>query len=67
LARIRGFLTAPARLGEEASVRTLIGRRVTGILSDVNPRNPADFGSPVPELLELGVRARLMLEEAERR
>jgi 2-amino-4-ketopentanoate thiolase alpha subunit len=61
-ARIRGFLLADAALGADATVRTLAGREVTGRLTDVEPRNPADFGDPVPDLLRLGLEARRVLE-----
>lgn len=67
VARIRGFLAEPASIGEEATVRTLLGRDVAGRLTGVNPRNPADFGDPVPELLALGVAARRALEGHESR
>jgi hypothetical protein len=63
VARIRGFLIEPAALGDEATVRTLLDREVTGRLTAVNPRNQADFGDPVPELLALGLAARRALEE----
>ena len=63
VARIRGFLIAPALIGDDVTVRTLVGREVTGVLTEVNPRNPADFGNPVPELLDLGSRARQALDE----
>jgi 2-amino-4-ketopentanoate thiolase alpha subunit len=62
VARIRGFLLADAPMHADATVRTLTGREVTGRLTDVNPRNPADFGDPVPELLRLGAEARRSLE-----
>jgi hypothetical protein len=62
VARIRGFLTTDAPMGADATVRTLAGRQVTGQLTDVNPRNPADFGDPVPELLQVGGEARRSLE-----
>jgi hypothetical protein len=67
VARIRGFLVASAPIGADATVRTLVGREVTGVLTAVNPRNPADFGDPVPELLELGARARQALDALEPR
>jgi 2-amino-4-ketopentanoate thiolase alpha subunit len=67
VARVRGFLNEPASLGETATVHTLVGRKVAGRLTDVNPRNPADFGDPVPELLALGVAARAALEESRSR
>lgn len=63
VARIRGFLQTDTKLGEEASVRTLADREVRGRLSAVNPRNPADFGNPVPELLQLGGEARRSLKD----
>jgi 2-amino-4-ketopentanoate thiolase alpha subunit len=66
VARIRGFLLAAAQMGSQVTVRTLSGRQVTGLLTAVNPRNPADFGNPVPELLRLGDEARRTLEEAAR-
>lgn len=64
VARIRGFLVESVPMGGEATVRTLLGREVTGELTSVNPRNPADFGDPVPELLQLGLAARRALDEA---
>ena len=62
VARIRGFLQTDAPMGGNATVRTLVGRGVTGRLTDVNPRNPADFGDPVPELLRVGGEARRSLD-----
>jgi hypothetical protein len=62
VARIRGFLVEDAVKGSEATVETLIGRQVRGLLSAVNPRNPADFGDPVPDLLRIGARVRSSLE-----
>ncbi len=62
VARIRGFLIASALIGDDVMVRTLVGREVTGVLTAVNPRNPADYGNPVPELLDLGARARQALD-----
>jgi hypothetical protein len=62
VARVRGFLVEPARLGEDARIRTLAGRVVSGRLSDATPRNPADFGDPVADLLEVGLGERSRLE-----
>lgn len=63
VARIRGFLVADASMGTQATVRTLAGRQLSGRLTAVNPRNPADFGNPIQELLRLGRDARRSLEE----
>ena len=62
VARIRGFLQSAAPIGAEVSVTTLTGRSVTGRLRAVNPRNPADFGNPIAELLVVGAAARRSLE-----
>jgi hypothetical protein len=62
VARIRGFLVAQARIGAQATVRTLTGRSVRGELTAVNPRNPADFGNPEPDLLRLGQAAREVID-----
>jgi hypothetical protein len=62
VARIRGFLLTDAPIDGAATVSTLTGRRVSGQLTDVNPRNAADFGNPVPELLRVGTDARRSLE-----
>lgn len=67
VARIRGFLVASSLIGDDCTVRTLLGREVTGTLTAVNPRNPADFGDPVPELLRLGMQARQTLDEVDSR
>lgn len=67
VARIRGFLTADAALGESATIRTLTGRSVEGVLTTLEPRNPADFGNPIPELLRLGADARERLDRESRR
>jgi hypothetical protein len=63
VARIRGFLVDTAELGGPATVLTLLDRAVSGELIAVNPRNPADFGDPVPELLRLGREGRRALDE----
>jgi hypothetical protein len=60
--RTRGFLAGAAALGQRATVVTLTGRSVQGRLRAVHPRNPADFGEPVAELLAIGPRSRRELE-----
>jgi 2-amino-4-ketopentanoate thiolase alpha subunit len=62
VARIRGFLANETPLGAEATIRTLTGRSVSGRLTVVDPRNPADFGDPVPDLLRLGQAARQAID-----
>ena len=65
-ARVRGFLVAPARMGATAEVRTQAERVVAGRLRAVLPRNPADFGDPSPELLQVGKEMKRRLESDQR-
>ena len=48
--RVKGFLVAPAAIGEEAEIETSTGRRLRGTLTGVNPVYSHGFGSPIPEL-----------------
>jgi hypothetical protein len=52
--RVSGFLLDDAAFGEEARVRTLIGRELSGSLTTVNPSYGHSFGETVQELLEIG-------------
>jgi len=61
--RVKGFLAEPAILGEEAQIVTPSGRRLRGILADVNPGYTHSFGSPIPELLRIGLEVRTILRE----
>ncbi len=56
--RVRGFLLDDAEVGGPARVRTLADRVIEGILADASPRFVHDFGSAVPELLQVGVEVR---------
>jgi AKP thiolase subunit OrtA len=62
-ARVRGFLVAPAREGDLATVRTQADRMVTGTLRTALPRNPADFGDPEPALLEVATALQARLRQ----
>lgn len=63
--RVKGFLTAPAVLGEEAEIETPAGRRLRGTLVEVNPAYTHGFGPPIPELSTIGLEVRAMLRELE--
>ncbi len=54
LLRVSGFLQADAELGQEARIRTIIGRELSGTLRTVNPSYSHSFGQTVPELLTIG-------------
>jgi 2-amino-4-ketopentanoate thiolase alpha subunit len=61
VARIRGFLSRGRDVGEPAEIRTVIGRRIEGVLHSVNPPFEHDFGRAVPELLPIGGELRELL------
>jgi len=58
---VKGFAQSEADLGEDLTVETMTGRRVTGQLSAINPGYFHTFGRPIPELTHVGadLRARL--------
>ena len=59
--RVKGFLTAPAALGDEAEIITPAGRKLGGVLTAVNPAYSHGFGAPIPELSAIGGRVRALL------
>ena len=60
---VKGFLAEPATLGEKVEIVTPSGRRLRGILTDVNPGYTHSFGSPILELLTIGREVRTILRE----
>lgn len=51
---VDGFLEHPARVGEEATIRSIIGRTHTGVVSRINPSYTHSFGDTVDEILTIG-------------
>ena len=41
-------------MGEELTIETITGRKVTGALSAVNPGYFITYGNPIPELTHVG-------------
>lgn len=58
---VKGFAQGDAAAGEELTIETMTGRRVSGVLSAVNPGYFITYGEPIPELAHVGrdLRARL--------
>ncbi|OJX38056.1 MAG: hypothetical protein BGO78_08465 [Chloroflexi bacterium 44-23] len=52
--RVSGFLEHDADLGEECTIRTIIGRLLIGRMTQVNPGYSHSFGKTVAELLSIG-------------
>lgn len=50
--RTRGILIDGGEIGDEVSIMTASGRRVTGALEVVDPGDTHTFGSPPPALVE---------------
>ena len=65
--RVKGFLVSDAKLGDEAEVLTPAKRVVRGKLSEVNPTYDHGFGPPIPELVNIGMEVRDILEESRRK
>lgn len=61
--KVKGFLMAPASLGEEAEIETSAGRRLRGTLTEVNPAYSHSFGLPIPELSTIAEEVSAILRE----
>ena len=61
--RVKGFLVAPAAIGEEAEIETSTGRYLMGMLTEVNPVYSHGFGSPVPELSAIATEVSAILRQ----
>jgi len=58
---VKGFLLDNAEIGEQVSIKTIIGRIEMGELIEVNPRFTHDFGDAIPQLINIGIKARELL------
>lgn len=63
--RVKGFLDHDATVGDEVQITTPAGRRITGMLSAVNPAYTHRFGMPITELTSIGSELRAILEAGE--
>jgi hypothetical protein len=59
--RVKGFLAAPAVLGQEGEIMTPAGRRLRGTVTEVNPAYRHGFGPPIAELATIGQELRALL------
>jgi hypothetical protein len=64
--RVKGFLVAPACVGDDAEIVTRAGRHLRGTLAAVNPSYDHGFGPPLPELSAVGDEVRALLLQRER-
>lgn len=57
--RRKGYLLEnDAKIGDEVEIETIIGRKVKGQLSEINPKHRYDFGNPIKELIDVGYELR---------
>lgn len=56
--RVKGFLEKDAKIGDEVTVTTAVGRSVTGKLTAVNPAYTHGFGEPIEQLVTIGRQVR---------
>jgi hypothetical protein len=61
--RVKGFLVAPASRGEEAEIVTPVGRKLCGVVREINPAYSHGFGAPIAELSGIGREVRALLRE----
>ena len=59
--RVKGILLEDAEIGQEAEIRTPIGRKLRGTLIAAQPPYTHGFGEPIPELLTIGTELREQL------
>jgi len=63
---LNGFLDQDeATLGEEVSIRTVIGRVVKGKMTEIDPQYDHSFGKPIEELIAIGPRVRAFIEKGD--
>lgn len=62
---VKGFLQSDAAVGESVEVTTKTGRRVVGVLEEINPTYTISFGDYIPELSQIGSMAKATLREGD--
>ena len=58
---VNGFLQADANIGDEVTVCTRMNRVEEGTLEEINPTTQVDYGNYVPEIVQIGIKAREIL------
>lgn len=58
---VKGYATTEANLGEKITITTITGRKLKGILTDVNPSFSHSFGKYVKELGQVRDQVKSML------
>jgi len=56
-----GFLDADANVGDKVTITTRSGRKESGVLDEVEPTSTVTYGDFIPEILDIGTKARAIL------
>lgn len=59
---VKGIAETEGTLGEEISITTATGRKTSGVLVEINPSYTHDFGEFQPELLQIEMQLKTILE-----
>ena len=50
---VNGFILHDAKLGDRVTIETLVGRKTSGVLEEINPKYTHNFGEAITELLTI--------------
>lgn len=63
---LNGFLDQDeGTIGEQVTIKTVIGRTVKGQLTEIEPNYDHSFGKPILELLTIGPKVRAFIEKGD--
>lgn len=57
----KGWLLEDSEIGCRSLIKTINGRMLEGILTEVNPRYSHDFGESIQEIMYIGTQAKNIL------
>lgn len=57
----KGYLKEDSEVGAEATITTVVGRELTGTVTEVNPGFNFGYGDYIPEIAYIGAQARSIL------
>ncbi len=63
---VKGIAQHEGNLGENMDIITVTGRKTSGTLVDINPRYIHDYGDFQPELLQVELQLKGIMEGAEK-
>lgn len=57
----KGWLLDDSEIGLEAAIKTVNGRIIAGVITEINPSYNHDFGEFIPEVMFIGAQAKAIL------